>query len=132
MYSEPLPVDEKILADKSQLDLAALQYFPNYPSVGSDYDVVYDCTQDKDICVKPALQRHESLLPGTFLLCCPHGIALGFLIMLQHEGPSVPYRVVHCHMSDVAVKPRVIIYDNACNLQRYIAGREPSLLKSTM
>ena len=66
--------------------------------------------------------------PGVFSCCCPHGICWGFSIMKQYEGPGTAFDILVRRFSEA---PGMVIYDNACNLSRYVLKREPGHFAKT-
>ena len=70
----------------------------------------------------------KTLNPGMFLAFCPHGICIGFQVMMDRESPRVPFEML---MSRFAEKPINVIYDDACHLHLYCLKREPKRFQYT-
>ena len=71
---------------------------------------------------------HKSLTPGLFTLSCPHGICYGFEVMENAESPNIPFTILKTRFESA---PKVVIYDNACNLHAYCLNRDPCFFKAT-
>ncbi|RQM12737.1 hypothetical protein B5M09_011294 [Aphanomyces astaci] len=83
---------------------------------------------DDVICSKTAPSARYKM-PGIFHFCCPHGVCLGFTVMLDHESPVHPFSIL-CQRWQVTDSPRVVIMDNACNLHTYCLRREPYFFRN--
>jgi hypothetical protein len=70
---------------------------------------------DQNSCNKYVLY-HNGLTPGIFAIFCPHGICVGFKIMSTCEGPGTAFQFIF-HRFKWA--PKLIVYENACNLHKY-------------
>ena len=68
----------------------------------------------KDICTKK-FPIHRSLSPGMIMMCCEHKICYGYQILRSKESTI---SIFHLLLTHFKVQPRIIIYDNACNLHR--------------
>lgn len=70
-------------------------------------------------------------ITGIFTAFCPHGICLGFKLMLDPESPRTAFEVLHQrfapHLSEL-----IVIYDNACNLHQFVLNREPKRFEKTL
>ncbi|XP_022803132.1 uncharacterized protein LOC111340536 [Stylophora pistillata] len=64
----------------------------------------------------------SSLLISTF------GINYGFSVILCNESPNIPFRVLRMRFSR---GPRLIVYDNACNLHSHCLNRDPVFFKNS-
>ena len=62
--------------------------------------------------------------PGVMVYWCLHGHSVGFNLLFKGEGPGAVFHTLRERMPNV----EVVIYDNACNLARYTAARDPTLL----
>ena len=67
-------------------------------------------------CTKNVLTS-PGFSPGVFVVCCEHGVVLGFELMQHHESPRTPYEVFMNRLGEPAGK--VVVYDNGCNLLHY-------------
>ena len=65
----------------------------------------------------PAAAIAAGFSPGVFVVCCDHGVVLGFELMHHHESPRTPYEVFVNRLGEPAGK--VVVYDNGCNLLHY-------------
>lgn len=61
--------------------------------------------------------------------CARHRICLGWELLLEGESPK---QVYHTLASRFPKMPKVIIYDNGCNLTEYCLNRSPELLDDTV
>lgn len=115
-----------------------LAFMPNHPvcrklrDYGGKRKRQDDDKPDEDTyssCSKQILKpRHFT--PGMFIMCCPHGLCLGFELLTKFEGPLTLFRLLYRRMK---VPPAIVIYDNACALSRAFMKREPwygSMLKA--
>ncbi|XP_065064713.1 uncharacterized protein LOC135690945 [Rhopilema esculentum] len=84
-------------------------------------------SKKQNVCTKTS-RGHPSLLPGVFTLFCNHEICYGFEVMTTSESPEVPFNVLFTHFEKA---PKVVIYDNACNLHEYCLNRQPSFFQET-
>ena len=88
---------------------------------------VPDTARDEIPCTKH-LTSHPGLTPGIFAVFCPHGLCMGYVIMSRSEGPKTFFDFI-CHRFSKA--PKIIVYDNACNLHRYCLRRQPNFFAHT-
>lgn len=58
-----------------------------------------------------------------------HGRCLFLEILSRHEGPRTAFEIL---LERFPEAPGLVIYDNACNLQRYIEAREPHFFRNTL
>ena len=72
---------------------------------------------------------HPTLTPGVFTVFCQHGICYGFEVMTTYESPKVPFNIFLTRFEQA---PKVIVYDNACQLHRYCLNREPHWFKDSL
>ncbi|XP_028394477.1 uncharacterized protein LOC114518672 [Dendronephthya gigantea] len=72
--------------------------------------------------------RHPTLLPGIFLIFCQHGINYGYSVMTTNESPDMPFTILRSRFTRA---PRVVVYDNACNLHSYCLNGDPTFFKDT-
>ena len=96
-------------------------------------------------------KNHPGLTPGMFTLFCAHRKCLGFNLMADQEGPSTAFELIYTRfqsgqfrlyllalsvdlISDTfyCAAPKMIVYDKACNLQRYVMRRAPHFFSSTL
>ena len=63
---------------------------------------------------------HPSLIPGAFFVFCPHGVCLGFHLMLDHESPETAFALFYQRMESA---PYIVIYDNGCHFDGTIFVR---------
>ena len=119
-FGSEVPDDSQYspVKDKQQ----KIEYFPAYPSVRSSatYKVIH-AKVTKTECRKES-QNHPRLTPGLFTVFCPHGVCLGFQVMLQCESPATAFDVLLRRFDPV---PPLVIYDNCCKLHLYCLIREP-------
>ncbi|XP_041922771.1 uncharacterized protein LOC121686464 [Alosa sapidissima] len=118
------------LVDDSPVDHpseASLSFFPSLPVIRQRGHYLADSKQSKPACHKNA-SGHPSLLPGVFLIHCEHGICYGFQMMVKHESPDTPFTVLKTRFMEM---PKVVIYDNSCNLHQYCLNRDRLSFKKT-
>jgi len=105
-----------------------LVYMPNHPvcrplrqyNQNSGGKASESCRKDVTRC--------SGLTPGIFTFFCPHGVCLGFSILERYEGPSTAFELL---FQRFPTAPRMVIYDNACNLSKYCLLREPAFFAKT-
>ena len=68
----------------------------------------------RDICAKK-FPVHPTLSPGMVMMNCQHQICYGFTILRAKESTVGILQLLLTHFRKL---PRIIIYDNACNLHR--------------
>ncbi|KAG9397868.1 hypothetical protein AC1031_016523 [Aphanomyces cochlioides] len=126
-YLDDLPLEERDNIGTHGMEYIADElldeWFPSAPYRRhlAPYNEVHE--DDDVICTKHS-PGSKLKMPGTFLFCCPHGICLGFADMHDYESPKHPFSILYRRLSDSRRK-RIIIMDNACNLQTYCMRREP-------
>ncbi|XP_067949054.1 uncharacterized protein [Watersipora subatra] len=100
--------------------------FPDLPKLTVRGTYVLDGKRES-ICSKIG-KRQKNLLPGVFLVHCPHAVCYGFEIMDNHESPNTPFTAIRTRFT---AAPEVIVYDNACNLHKYAINRDPGFFAKT-
>lgn len=101
-------------------------YFPGRPyhSIVRDIHLGNEST----VCNKE-YKKKGRLGPGTLLFWCgKHRKCIGFYIMQSAESCKTVYTILATRFPK---QPRVIIYDNGCNLSEYILNRGPLPFKDT-
>ena len=79
-------------------------------------------------CGKYANRRNR-FMPGVLLVfCLDHGTCLGFHVMHNHESPRTLFELFYTRWKE---PPAVIVYDNACNAQKFFLAREYAFFKNT-
>ena len=71
---------------------------------------------------------HPRLISGILLYFCKHGVCYGYEAMVNPESVAFPFATLFCRFSRA---PRVVIYDNACNLHAFFLNREPRFVRKT-
>lgn len=71
-------------------------------------------------CTKVAL-KHKIFTPGIMHASCPHGITELAYMMPRYEGPTLAFEILYTRYS---VAPKMVVYDNACNLHVSCTRRE--------
>jgi hypothetical protein len=67
--------------------------------------------------------------PGVLLVyCVQHSNCIGFVLMHDAESPRTVFELM---LARFRVQPRIIIYDNGCNLSEYVLNRAPAQFKKT-
>ena len=72
--------------------------------------------------------EYQGITGGAMILWCRHRIAQGFHVISKGEGRNDVFSALYCHWP---VAPRVVCYDNACQLMHYSTIREPIYFKNT-
>ncbi|XP_035659097.1 uncharacterized protein LOC118404183 [Branchiostoma floridae] len=110
---------------------STLSFFPSLPQLcGLPRYAVEEASKsrEKDSCRKESY-GHHSLTPGLFTLFCPHGVCYGFTAMQSCESPRHPFEILRTRFP---VAPRVVVYDNSCQLHKYAMNREPHFFQKTV
>ncbi|KAK9917089.1 hypothetical protein WJX75_000796 [Coccomyxa subellipsoidea] len=71
---------------------------------------------------------HNQLTPGIFTFFCAHGLCVGFKFMVNKEGPATAFELF---LTRLQAGPKMVVYDNACNLHRYALRRAPKFFADT-
>lgn len=101
-------------------------YFPNFPYHSGIYKVPVVSERS---CQKYA-KKNGRLGSGCLLYwCARHRLCIGWEMLLEGESPK---QVYHTLSSRFPAMPKIIIYDNACNLAEYFYNRSPILCKATI
>ena len=100
-----------------------LEFYPNHPLHQGDanYDADNKNEKKSNGCRKQS-KKHRRLNPGLFTMFCPHSICIGFQLMVDAESPRIAFETFMRRFKEI---PSILIYDNACNLHRYVLKREP-------
>ena len=72
--------------------------------------------------------EYRGITGGAMILWCRHRIAQGFHVIKKGEGRNDMFSALYCHWPSA---PRVVCYDNACQLMHYATIREPVYFKNT-
>ena len=67
-----------------------------------------------DNCSK-IFPKHHKFSPRLIAIICQHRVCYGFQILRKHESTVLVYNLL---LRIFKVQPKVIIYDNACNLHK--------------
>lgn len=103
-------------------------FFPNMRYHSAIYRVPVSKEKDPG-CLKYA-KSNSRLGSGCMMYwCARHRICLGWEMLLEGESPK---QVYHTLASRFPVMPKVVIYDNGCNLSEYFYNRCPNLCKDTL
>jgi hypothetical protein len=101
-------------------------YFPGRPYHSTVRDIYLG--NEATVCNKD-YKKKGRLGAGTLLFWCGrHRKCLGFYIMQSAESCKMVYTILATRFLK---QPRVIIYDNGCNLSEYILNRAPIPFKDT-
>ena len=80
-----------------------------------------DSKNNRCACPKYA-SATTKFMPGLMcVFCLKHSKLIGFHIMHHHESPKTAFQLFYTRWP---AGPRVICYDNACNLSKYCLARE--------
>ena len=106
-----------------------LGFFPNHPLKRGKATYEADQTNERfSTGCRKQTKRHNTLNPGLFTMFCPHGVCLGFQLMVNAESPRVAFEIFVRRFNKI---PNVLIYDNACKLHLYALKREPARFQNT-
>ncbi|KAI8893110.1 hypothetical protein BC833DRAFT_569508 [Globomyces pollinis-pini] len=103
-------------------------FFPSRPPVRKITNILFG-NRNEQTCNK------DAKLPGKFgsgvLLywCGEHRFCLGFSVLESAESLQEVYTTL---IARFPILPKVIIYDNGCNLHEYFLNRSPNVLKETI
>ena len=101
-------------------------FFPGRPYEKIVRDIHFN--SETSVCNK-VYKKKGRLGAGTLLFWCGiHRKCLGFYIMKSAESCKTVFQIL---VTRFKIQPRVIIYDNGCNLSEYILNREPGPFKET-
>jgi hypothetical protein len=90
---------------------------------------VVDAHNKSDAACGKYANRRSRFMPGVLLVfCLDHGTFLGFHVMHNHESPRTLFELFFTRWR---VAPRLICYDNACNLAKFCLAREYAFFKRT-
>src|SRR5579862_6454552 len=79
------------------------------------------------ICAKRS-SRSNTRGPGCFFIyCLKHRTCLGFHLMRNRESPKTIFEVLFTRFRE---PPKLLVYDNGCNVSEYILNREPTFFKN--
>ena len=115
------------LFDSARHELAATGvFFPGRPAIR--------CVQETTLRSEPACNKNAKqagrLGAGTLLFwCAEHRHCLGFSVLQSAESTQHIYTIMATRFKQM---PKVIIYDNGCNLHEYFLNRSPWLVKDCM
>jgi hypothetical protein len=123
----PVSNEERIsFTSVTQEVLETGAYFPGRPYHSIIRDI--HLTKESTLCNK--LYKSKGRLgAGTLLFWCGvHRKCLGFYVMQSAESCKTVFQIL---VTRFRVQPKVIIYDNGCNLSEYILNRAPGPFKDT-
>lgn len=130
VYQSPIrTVDDQervVFTSPTQEVLETGAYFPGRPY----HSIVRDIYLNNEPSVCNKLYKNKGRLgAGTLLFWCGvHRKCLGFYIMKAAESCKTVYQILATRFRK---QPRVIIYDNGCNLSEYILNRDPGPFKDS-
>ena len=100
-------------------------YFPGRPVVRNLKTV--DIGSNKEQTCTKIYQSNSRLGSGLVLFwCARHRVCLGWVLLRSAESLEIVYQTI---LTRFPVIPKVICYDNACNLQEYCNNRAPRYVK---
>ena len=126
-FRMPVPQADKYGPPESALD--SLEKFPNHHVIRGRGNYPAKSNQKKDSDCNKETRKKRTLSSGIFTFFCKHSICIGFQLMRTPESPRIPFDIL---MRRFDKMPRIIIYDNACQLHTYVLKREPARFKGTM
>ena len=129
-YENPIrPVNEEERVSYASVMQEALEtgaYFPGRPYHSIIRDV--HLTNESTVCNKMYTKKGR-LGAGTLLFWCGiHRKCLGFYVMQSAESCKTVFQILATRFPR---QPKVIIYDNGCNLSEYILNRAPGPFRDT-
>lgn len=105
-------------------------FFPTMSKQNHRGDYVLD-NKSKNISSGSCRKKgptHPTLIPGLFTVSCVHGICYGFQLMEDVESPNIPFTILRTRFHEA---PKLIVYDNACNLHNYCLNRDPVFFRDS-
>ncbi len=107
----------------------SLECFPAYPAVRGRANYESDKKHhNKETSCRKETMKHRSLTPGLFVVSCLHKKTLGYVFMDDFESPRTAFNVI---LSRFRKAPRLIVYDNSCQLSTFCLKREPVFFQNT-
>lgn len=89
-------------------------FFPNFPITAKVHDVLLNSSKGQDVQCKKDYKQAGKLGAGVVLYwCIKHRECIGFTVLESAESCKSIYDVLS---SRANILPRIMIYDNACNL----------------
>ena len=123
----PVSDEERIsFTSVTQEVLETGAYFPGRPY----HSIIRDIHLTKESALCNKLYKNKGRLgAGTLLFWCGlHRKCLGFYVMQSAESCKTVFQIL---VTRFRLQPKVIIYDNGCNLSEYILNRAPGPFKNT-
>ena len=101
--------------------------FPTLPIVRL-IDKKYPKDKEQKLCAKYG-PTTSKFMPGCMIcICLDCDSVLGFHVMPKHESPRTVFEILFTRWR---IAPSLVVYDNACNLQRFALFREHEFFKNT-
>lgn len=95
-------------------------FFPNNPIIRTIADI--RITHEKFDCTK-IYKKCSGLGAGVLLFfCVQHSRCIGFIVLSSAESPKI---ISETLLTRFKIMPRIVLYDNSCNLQEFILNRNP-------
>ena len=106
-----------------------LSFYPNHQKKQILKKYIVNQIKDRELCQKPE-NRSKTQASGVFSVgcLCSKAITMGFELMKNAESPHNPFRFLMTQ--DLQLNPlepnylKGVVYDNGCNLSKYILNRE--------
>jgi hypothetical protein len=103
-------------------------YFPGRPVIRTVKHIPL-AAKDEGVTCSKAYNEGGRCSQGVILVyCVEHSNCIGFIVQNQPESPRVVYELL---LSRFRVPPKIVMYDNGCNLHEYVLNRAPVFFKDT-
>jgi hypothetical protein len=121
-----LPVKHEFNSDLDELWSTGC-YFPNRRIYRKIKEMRLESRDNISPCAKQYNQG-ASCAPGVVLFyCVKHECCIGFVVLDRPESPKLVYEILMTRFKEA---PKIVIYDNGCNLQEYVLNRTPILAQN--
>lgn len=101
-------------------------YFPSHRIIRKIDSIAI--RQEDFVCNK-IYKQPGSLAPGVlYFFCVEHQHCIGFVILKTAESPKLIAEILLTRFSKA---PRIVLYDNACNLSEFVLNRYPVPFEGT-
>jgi hypothetical protein len=104
-------------------------YFPGRPIVRKMKNIRLRGEENERVACSKSYNEGGRCSQGVILVyCVEHSNCIGFIVQNEPESPRVIYEMLG---SRFRVMPKIVMYDNGCNLHEYVLNRAPKLFKDT-
>lgn len=125
-YKEMVQCDEEFDDVEFSEMMKTGYFFPHFPIVKKIVPV--NITAEKKGCTKNYKKVNKLGAGVIFFYCVEHNTCIGFIILQKAESPKIISQFL---LTRFKTMPKVILYDNACNLLEFILNRSPIPFEDT-